>query len=223
MYIYHWEISPGWEMSWLLIVHKKCCLNEHMPVESVRLWSPFSVGLNCLAGENFDIFSNVPNNVWKIKIALICPLVLLLFFTLRSRKSVLALTVRYFDFGPISLGMLCCFSSSWLFSENLRRVKIRIYLNPRPRFLPLRGWLQLLMKRRGFCLVFTLSIDFIIAVCPRWEASQLWRKAMPSEIDKDQEYLGVGRTVELPALNDSDSIQTPALRDHQILAWLLVA
>lgn len=79
------------------------------------------------------------------------------------------------------------------------------------------------MKRRGFCLVFTLSIDFIIAACPRWEARQLWRKAVPSEIDKDQEYLGVGRPVELPALNDSDSIQTPALRDHQTLAWLLVA
>ena len=51
-----------------------------MPVESIRLWSPFSFGLNSSAGENFDVLSNVPNNVWKIKIALISPLALLLLF-----------------------------------------------------------------------------------------------------------------------------------------------
>ena len=137
----NWELSPAWEMSWLLIVHRKCCLNEPMPVESVRVWSPFSFGLTSSAGENFDVLSNVPNNVWKIKIALICSLIFLLtLFSLRSRNHFWLWTVGSFDFGPISLGMRCCFSSSWLFSENLRTVKIKVYLNPKPRFLSLRGF-----------------------------------------------------------------------------------
>lgn len=76
------ELGTLSKMRDVLIVNRpqKKCLNEPMPVESIRLWSPFSFGLNSSAGENFDVLSNVPNNVWKIKIALISPLALLLLF-----------------------------------------------------------------------------------------------------------------------------------------------
>lgn len=100
-------------------VHKKCYLNEPMPWNMFICGLLFSLGLNSLSGEKFWVFSNVPNNVWKVKIVLICPLplplFLFLFFSLRSRKSVLALTLRSFDCGPISLGVFCCFPLFWLF------------------------------------------------------------------------------------------------------------
>lgn len=102
----------------------------------LRCGLPFVFGLNSLAGEiacRPRCFGQSLKNILRFSQCVErkdcfylppSPFSSFLFPPVKSRKSVLALTFRSFDCGPISLGVLFFFMLTF-FSENLRTFKIK--------------------------------------------------------------------------------------------------
>lgn len=137
---------------------KKCSLNELLSRNLLRCGLSFVFGLNFLAGEiacRSRCLKNILRFSLKRKslknILRFCQMYLtmcgkkwlflfapssfssFLFPPVKSRKSVLALTFRSFDCGPISLGVLLFFFMLTFFSENLRTFKMKeLYSKPKP-------------------------------------------------------------------------------------------